>query len=157
MRDSRAYAGRGILASVILEATTPLDEVEDVLYRSVYTLFAAMPWRLVPGSRLLIHTADVPGGVELTWEAREEAGAEEGGVHTALAAGPHGDLVEIAFHALERFCAARAGETETRLTELPRAGYMPPRPVLLRRVRVMIPAAPQPAEPLSPADTLSQA
>lgn len=132
----------------------PLRAPEDILYRSVYTLFAAMPWRLAPGTTFFVATHDVAGGVELTWEGREEAGLGAEGFRDVLRMGPHGDLVDIAFSALERFCAARAGEAQTALTVLQSSPRMPRRDVVIRRVRIFIPA---PSEPASEESNLAAA
>lgn len=118
IRDARRYDELGVLPTLVLEATTPLDADESLLYQAVYTLFLAMPERLLPGSVLRILTEDVDGGVQLSWSAKERMDAvpdaEPAGLRGALSLGPHGDLVEIALLALERFCRVRAGAVETR-------------------------------------------
>lgn len=117
LRDGRGYEERGILPAPLLEATLPLHADDGLLYQAVYTVFIALPGRLLPGSVLRITTEDVQGGVRLRWTSREVLlpGAPTGGdLRAALAGGTHGDLVEIALHALERFCSVRAGFVEVR-------------------------------------------
>lgn len=117
LRDGRGYEERGILPATLLEATLPLHADEGLLYQSVYTIFLALPGRLLAGSVLRITTQDVEGGVRLRWASREvlpPGASPEGDLRTALSGGTHGDLVEIALHALERFCHMRAGFVEVR-------------------------------------------
>lgn len=144
LRDSTVYTARGILTSAILEATTELQADKDVLYQAVYTLFCAMPWRLAPGTTFLVTTRDVENGLELSWEGREETGIEAHDLREVLRMGPHGDLVGIAFAALEQFCHARAGEAQSEVTIVATSPWTPRRAVLRRRVRIVIPAAAAP-------------
>lgn len=143
LRDSKGYGARGILVSLALTANTDLRAApEELLHRSVYTLFAALPWRLVPDSTLFISTADVDGGVELVWEGREEpafAGSEPG---QALREGPHGDLVDIALTALRTFCAMRDGRVDVELTSVPSSPRFTRGVAVRRRVTAFLPARP---------------
>ena len=139
LADSPAYGARGILVTTILEAKADLRVPTDVLYNAVYTLFCALPWRLVPGTSMLVTTLDVPGGVELTWECREEPTTNEKGLRDALRHGPHGDLADIAYAALERFCGLRAGECLAQRTLVPASPRFPRGDAVLRRVRVFLP------------------
>lgn len=119
VRDAQRYDERGILPSLVLEATADLAADESILYQAVYTIFLALPDRLLAGSVLRVTTEDVDGGVRLSWSAKEEvvhapADGGEGDLRAVLGRGPHGDLVDIALLALERFCRVRAGFVETR-------------------------------------------
>lgn len=141
--------------SAVLEARSDLHVEGSLLYNAVYTLFSAMPSRLVAGTTMYIATLDVPGGVELSWECREEpqygiaAGSHarsdgeggKGGLREILTQGPHGDLSEIAFSALEQFCGLRAGECVTERMVIPASPHFPRGDALLRRVRAFLPVS----------------
>lgn len=142
IRDAHAYHERGILVSQLLEATVDLMADESLLYQSVYTIFRALPARLLAGSILLVSTEDVEGGVQLTWEGREPAEgtrAEGTDVRNLLRVGPHGDLMEIALVALERFCQARAGYVESTVERVPIASAFERPPHVIRRVVAFLP------------------
>ena len=141
LRDSKAYASRGILVSTALTAKTDLHAPEALLHRAIYTLFAALPWRIVPDSTLLITTYDVEGGVELLWEGREEW-THPAQDRDALRDGPHGDLVDIALTALRTFCAMREGRVEVEHEPLPSSPRFPRGTSARRRVTAFLPAAP---------------
>ena len=141
--DEPSYAERGILVATVLEATTPLDAEASLLHRSVQTIFRALPGRLVPGTTLCIATSDLPeGGVELTWESRErlDPNAAPTDLRTLLGAGPHGDLLDIAMLALERFYHVRAGYVDTRREAVASASSFERPPHVIRRVVAVIPA-----------------
>lgn len=140
LSDSPQYRARGILVSAVLDARTDLNAENDVLYNAVYTLFCAMPWRLVPGTAMYVHTLDVPGGVELAWECREGA-TVDGDLRRVLREGPHGDLVDIAYAALETFCGLRAGECLSERTVVPASPHFPRGEAIHRRVRAYLPAS----------------
>lgn len=139
--DSPAYRSRGILVSLLLEAEADLRVGDDVLYNAVYTLFCALPHRILPGTSMVVSTFDVQGGVELRWECREEPTLTEGDLRQVLRQGPHGDLVDIAFAALERFCGLRAGDCLTDLAPVPASPHFPRGVALHRRVRAFLPAS----------------
>lgn len=141
LRDSRAYGERGILVSPLLTATKPLDAPPALLHSAVYTLFCALPHRLVRGSTMLIATEDVDGGIELVWECREEPAFGVADLHASLRGGPHGDLVDIALRALESFCDLRAGSVETMLVPAPASPQFPRGDAVLRRVTAFLPAS----------------
>lgn len=141
LADSAGYRARGILVSPILNATADLRLPNDVLYNAVYTLFCALPWRLVPGTSIFIATMDVPGGVELAWECREEPPMGGSGLRDALRQGPHGDLVDIAYGALEQFCGLRAGECLAERAVVPSSPQFPRGEAVLRRVRAFLPVS----------------
>lgn len=141
LADSPGYRLRGILLSTVLDATLDLRVPNDVLYNAVYTLFAALPSRLVPGTSVFISTVDVRGGVELTWECREEVSLDARELRDALRRGPHGDLVEIAYHALEAFCGLRAGECVAERALVPASPQFPRGDAVLRRVRAFLPVS----------------
>lgn len=109
LRDAPGYATRGVLPALVLEAHADLEEHEGLLYQAVYTIFVALPERLLPGSVLRVTTEDGEDGVILTWTAKEAMEPREEDLATALGRGPHGDLLAIAFLALDRFCRMRAG------------------------------------------------
>lgn len=142
LRDAQDYREKGILVSPLLEATVDLAAHESVLYQAVYTLFRALPSRLLPGSLLLVSTQDVEGGVELLWEGREPFSPEPEGrdVLNLLRSGPHGDLLEIAMLALERFCEARAGYVEQRVEPGSTSSAFERAPYVVRRVAAYLPA-----------------
>jgi hypothetical protein len=154
LEDPR-YAERGILVTALLDATLPLDADESLLSRSVYTIFRALPDRLLSGTTLCVATVDLPeGGVELAWEAKERSpsGAPERGddLRALLGRGPHGDLVEIALLALERFCLVRAGCVDTYRERVGSASSFERPSHVIRRVVAVIPtgrAAPAPRAP----------
>lgn len=123
----------------MLDACCDLKAEDEVLYNSVYTLFCAMPWRLVPGTTLYVHTLDVPGGVELAWECREAASLSDGDLRRVLRQGPHGDLVDIACAALEQFCGLRAGECLSERALVPASPHFPRGEAVQRRVRAYLP------------------
>ena len=141
LRDSRAYAERGILVSPILLATRTLQAPPELLHHAIYTLFCALPHRLVPDTTLLIATDDVEGGIELTWEARELPAFAHRDLHESLRAGPHGDLVDIAFTALQSFCELRAGRIDMELITIPASPRFPKGDAVLRRVTAFLPAS----------------
>lgn len=141
LRDSTAYASRGILVSTALTARHDLHASNEVLYRAMYTLFCAMPWRLARDTTFFISTVDVDGGIELEWEGREESAEAEGALRDVLRAGPHGDLVDIALAALEQFCDARAGAVRTDLVPLPSSPRFPRGSLAVRRVSVFLPVS----------------
>ena len=143
LRDSKAYSSRGILVSVALTAKTDLHAPEALLHRAVYTLFAALPWRLVPDSALFIATFDMDGGIGLVWEGREEPVYDGEGLEQ-LREGPHGDLVDIALTALRSFCALRDGHVEVERVEVPSSPRFPRGIAIRRRVAAFLPAVPGP-------------
>lgn len=150
LRDSKVYGSRGILVSLALTATTDLRAApEQLLHRSIYTLFAALPWRLIPGSTLFISTCDIDGGIELVWEGREEPSDPGADLAQALRGGPHGDLVDIALTALRTFCALREGRVEVELTPLPSSPRFARGVALRRRVTAVLPARPHEAPALA--------
>lgn len=148
LRDQSGYAAKDILVGTFLEATRPLDADDTVLYRAVYTIFRALPARVLPGSTLNISTYDVENGVELEWEWREAmdprapTGAD---LHALLRHGPHGDLVGIALSALEQFCNLRAGYVETTRERVEASTSFDRPPYVVRRVLAHIPAKPSTA------------
>ena len=139
-----AYADKGILVTTILEATQNLDADESLLYRAVYTIFRALPGRLLPGTTLAISTFDLPeGGIELTWEGRERIEPEDAGatdLRSILGQGPHGDLVEIAILALQRYCNMRAGHLDSRRDKVGESSSFARPAHIVRRVVAVIPA-----------------
>ena len=141
LHDSKAYLRRGILVSLALTAKTDLGAPPQLLHRAVYTLFAAMPWRLVPDSTIFIATYDVDGGVTLVWESREVPAFATEDLDQSLREGPHGDLVDIALTALRNFCAMRAGEMKTERVILPSSPRFPRGLAVQRRVTAFLPAA----------------
>lgn len=147
LADSPAYRSRGILVSTALTAEADLNAEGDVLYNAVYTLFCALPWRVVPGTSVYITTFDVASGIELAWECREEPQLAEGTLRDVLRQGPHGDLVDIALDALEGFCGMRGGECVTERTPVVSSPQFPRSETLLRRVRAYLPAAPGASTP----------
>jgi|SRR5581483_1380751 len=149
LRDAPAYGERGILVLPLLEATLDLGAHETLLYQAVYTLVRALPDRLLRGSPFVITTTDAPGGVELAWEGREPAERAAGGgdLRGALRLGPHGDLLDIALLALERFCDARSGFIETRESPIDSASAFPRPPHVLRRVVAFLPTKPEDGAP----------
>ena len=153
LRDGVGYERRGILVAKALEATRPLDADESLLYRAVYTIFRALPERLLQGTVLSIGTRDVEDGVELVWEGREplhEAEEPPGkDLRALLGHGPHGDLVDIALRALESFCHMRAGFVETTRQRTVSSSFARPAHVV-RRVRALVPTAPGARSPVAP-------
>lgn len=142
LRDAPAYEGKGILVTTLLEARRPLHAEGSLLYRAVYTIFRALPDRLLPGSLLSISTTDVDDGVELVWEGREalvDGSPRAGGLRDLLGQGPHGDLITIALQALETYCNVRAGFVETRSRRVESSSFERPAHVV-RRVTAHIPA-----------------
>ncbi|HVM45871.1 MAG TPA: hypothetical protein VM582_08050 [Candidatus Thermoplasmatota archaeon] len=141
LADSPGYAERGILTLPALEATLPLHAEDSLLYRAIYTIFRALPERLVPGTMLSISTIDTPEGVELMWEGKERTPAE-GALRDVLASGPYGDLLELAVLALEGFCNMRAGYVESVRETSPSASSFERPPYIVRRVTALIPTLP---------------
>lgn len=127
--------------SALLDAHGDLRVEGDLLSNSVYTLFCVLPSRLVPGTTLFISTMDVPGGIELSWEGREETAVGGGHLREVLRQGPHGDLADIAYAALERFCGLRAGECVAERTRVPASPQFPRGEATKRRVRAFLPAS----------------
>lgn len=149
LRDAPGYQERGILVSQFLDATADLSADETLLYRAVYTIFRALPERLMRGSLMLVATEDVEGGIQLTWEGREPADLPHAGdVRDLLRAGPHGDLLEIAMVALERFCQARAGYVETTVERVQTASAFERPPHAIRRVVAFLPRRPVESGPV---------
>lgn len=128
--------------SLALTANTDLRAPEQLLHRAVYTLFAAMPWRLIPDSTFFVATYDVEGGIELVWEGREEPAFESEGLDASLREGPHGDLVDIALTALRSFCAMREGRVEVQRAEVPASPRFPRGVAIRRRVTAFLPQGP---------------
>lgn len=146
LRDA-SYASRDITVATFLDATRPLDADETLLYRCVYTIFRALPARLLRGSTLNISTCDIEDGIELVWEGREAVTAD-GNVNdarAALARGPHGDLLDIAFGALEHFCHVRAGHVESTRGRVVSGSSFDRPPYVVRRVLAHIPALTPPS------------
>lgn len=137
LRDAAAaYEARGVLVVDHLDATAALATEDAVLYQSVYTLFRGLPARLTPGAALYVSTADRTGGdIELVWESREDVppSLDAGTARTVLAAGPYGDLFDLALHGLETLCRARAVHEETESGE-------PGRLRLRRRFMFLLPS-----------------
>lgn len=161
IRDAKGFEERSILVTAVLEATHDLDARETVLYQSVYTIFSAMPERLVRGSLFQVSTMDVENAVQLSWEAREEPTLMPAGqdVYRVMTYGPHGDLVGIALRALERFCQVRAGYLESRFQEVRNSSSFAQPDYIVRRVVAVIPCKPETlaagqaiAEPQHPAE-----
>lgn len=112
LRDAEAdYEARGILVVRTLEAAGAVSAPEAPLYQAIYTIFRGLPARVPAGVALYVSTRDVAGrGVELAWEVREDGqrGEAGGNPKALLAAGPYGDLVDLALLGLDAICAARA-------------------------------------------------
>lgn len=144
LRDGQGYANRGILVTTVLEATRPLKADDSLLYRAVYTIFRALPDRLLRGTTLNVATHDTQDGVELMWEGREEMrelpAEVDGPTRRKLSAGRHADLVEIAYMALEDLCAVRAGHIEVLRERIGESSSFARPAHILRRVTAYIPA-----------------
>lgn len=134
LQDGRSsYTARRVVVDLRLESLTTLATDEPVLDESLYTVFRGLPERLVPGARLSVWTRNRAGGdVELVWEATETS--LPSGSDVPLAAGPHGDLLELAISGLETFCRARSGHVELDETRLALA------PGVARRYLFLIPS-----------------
>lgn len=141
---SPSYGERGILVNALLEATSPSYANERLLYQCVFTIFRALPERLVPGTTLDVATSDLPdGGIEIFWEGKErlppdaEAGRD---LRELMGHGPHGDLVEIAIIALERYCNMHAGHVDTYRERVASASSFERPAHIIRRVLAVLPA-----------------
>lgn len=148
LRDAQAYAAHDVTVSTFLDATRPLHADDTILYRAVYTIFRALPARLLRGSTLNISTYDTEEGVELLWEGREPAQQEapsESSLRVVYGRGPHGDLLEIALRALEEFCDVRAGYVQTSRERVDSSTSFDRPAYIIRRVRAHIPARQPPA------------
>lgn len=146
MQGAPGYREKAILASQVLEATAPVAGRDSDIYRAVHDLFSAMPTRLVRGSVFLVTTQDVEDGVELAWDAREEArpGYESG--QGLLAAYDPDEPLARALATLERVCNTRAGYVRTSYEELTNSSSFPRRPYLHRRVVARLPLTHEAAE-----------
>jgi hypothetical protein len=141
LRDAPGYREKGILVAPLLEATTPLAADEALLYQVAYTIFCTMPDRLLPGSLFHVATQDAGMGVQLQWEGREplREAPTSSTARGVLGRGPHGDLLEIAMLALERFCQARAGFVDVVAERVPTSSAFTRPAHVVRRVVAFLP------------------
>lgn len=114
LRDAEtACRARDVRVDASLEARGVLLNRDGLLYQAVYTIFRAIPDRLPHGGTLRVTTRMMAGGdVELAWEAAPTSPGGDSAAPDAieaLSSGPHGDLLELAVLALERYCRARLG------------------------------------------------